>query len=157
MKVSTYKAMLEKETSKNILVTENTFEYIGNDNFNEPYKVVDFMKNVFKIDECAEEYVYMLAFNTKCRLVGVFEVSHGTCNQSLLSPREIFIRALLCGATGIVLVHNHPSQVEEPSQEDINSTKRLKKAGDLIGIPLLDHIIIGSGFTSLRENNLLCD
>ncbi len=157
MQISTYKTMLEKETLKNILVTEDTFEYIGANNFPNPLSIAEFMKSVFKIDECAEEYLYMLAFNTKMRLLGVFEVTHGTCNQTLVKPREIFIRALLCGATSIILVHNHPTGVSEASREDINITKKLKKAGDLIGVPLIDHIIIGNHFTSLKEENLLCD
>ena len=154
MKISTYKTMLDKDTMQNILIRENTFEYIGDNNFSQPVKIVDFMKNVFLIDQCAEEYIYLIAFNTKMKLMGVFEVGHGTVDQTLITPREIFVRALLCGATSIVLVHNHPSGVSEPSNEDIRITLRIKKAGDLIGVCLTDHIIIGDDFTSLREINI---
>ena len=155
MKISTYKTMLDKDTSQNILVTDKTFEYIGNDKLISPSEIVDFMKDVFNINECAEEYVYMIAFNTKMKILGVFEVGHGTVKEALISPRELFIRALLCGASSIILVHNHVSGDTEPSKEDLKVTKRIKEAGDLICIKLLDHIIIGNDFTSFSEKNFL--
>lgn len=85
----------------------------------------------------------MIAFNTKMKPLGVFEVSHGTVNGTCCQPRELFIRALLCGATSIVWAHNHPSGECEPSKEDMAMTKRILDAGEIIGVKCLDHIIIG--------------
>ena len=92
--------------------------------------------------------------DTKCKLIKDKLISSGTINQSLVSPREIFIEALNCNCVNIVLVHNHPSGDPTPSQEDIRSTSRVEKAGKIIGIRLLDHIIIGdNNYISLREIN----
>ena len=77
-------------------------------------------------------------------------LTKGTVNASLIAPREIFIQALKAGAVSIVLVHNHPSGDDTPSREDLAATEKVRSAGELIGIRLIDHIIIGSGhFTSL--------
>ena len=77
-------------------------------------------------------------------------------NASLISPRELFIEALNCGAVSIVLLHNHPSGDPTPSESDILLTKRIKDAGDLIGITLLDHIIIGNNcYISFSEQQMI--
>lgn len=89
-------------------------------------------------------------------LTSVFEISHGTVNMSVLTPREVFQKALLANAVGIVLLHNHPSGDCTPSKEDINVTKRLMEAGDIIGVNVLDHLVIGRpGHFSLKENELV--
>ena len=76
----------------------------------------------------------------------------GSLNSSIVHPREVMKPAILSNAAGILIGHNHPSGNPEPSQEDINVTKRLKEAGEVMGIDLLDHIIIGDdSFVSLRE------
>lgn len=99
-----------------------------------------------------EEYLYMLALNTKGKPLGVFEISHGTVDSTFCNPREIFIKALLCGASGIVIVHNHPSGNTMPSKQDIESYDRLKEAGKLIGINVLDSVIVGESYYSFAEN-----
>lgn len=120
----------------------------------DPQHVFDLLKSI-GITQLAEEEVYMLACNTRGRLLGIFMVSHGTVDATLISPREIFLRALLIGASRIIVVHNHPSKDTTPSKEDIKVTKRIKEAGEIIGIKVLDHIIIGGGFTSFKEEGLL--
>ena len=98
----------------------------------------------------------LLMLNTKARLIGETDISKGTVNASLVSPRELFIEALQKNAVSIILLHNHPSGDPTPSKEDILITKRIKEAGNLIGIELLDHIIIGNNcYTSLAEQNLV--
>ncbi len=99
----------------------------------------------------------MAAFvDTKCRLICDRIISTGTVNQSLFSPREIMIEALKCGAVGMTLLHNHPSGDCTPSQCDISSTEKVVEAGKLIGIPLLDHIIIGDRcYFSMKEQQLI--
>jgi len=98
----------------------------------------------------------MLTLNTSNKPLGLFEISHGTVNTTVASPREMFLKALLVGAVNIVLIHNHPSGTVNPSREDINLTKRVKEVGNLIDIRLLDHIIIGEDtYTSLKEEGIL--
>ena len=116
-----------------------------------PEDVAHVGKNFMRIHEEPEEYMYMLCLNTKNRIIGVFEISHGTVNSSVVGVREIFQKALLVNAVNIILMHNHPSGDPKPSNEDIAVTKRIVNAGDLIGVQLLDHIIIGDQYVSLKE------
>lgn len=103
-----------------------------------------------------QEQMKLLMLNTKSKLLGESDISKGTVNASLVSPRELFIEALEKQAVAIILLHNHPSGDPTPSEADILLTKRVKEAGELIGIKLLDHIIIGNNcYTSFLENNLL--
>ena len=96
----------------------------------------------------------MLCFNTKNAVVGAFEVSKGSLNSSIVHPREVFKRAILSNANAILVAHNHPSGDLNPSSEDINMTKRLESAGDIIGIKVLDHLIVGeNNFYSFKENS----
>ena len=81
-------------------------------------------------------------------------ISIGIANQTLIHPREVYQRAILVGATATVVAHNHPSGSLEPSNEDISVTNRLKDAGTLLGIQLLDHVIVSEfAFKSLREDS----
>ena len=89
--------------------------------------------------------------NTKNVITSIFELSHGSVNSSIFSVREIFQKALLANAVSIILMHNHPSGVTDPSIEDVEVTRRAVEAGRIIGIEVLDHIIVGDGFCSLKE------
>ena len=103
-----------------------------------------------------QEHMKLLMFNTKSKLLGGKDVSIGTVNASLISPRELFIEALEKHAVSIILIHNHPSGDPTPSTADILLTKRIKDAGALIGIELLDHIIIGNNcYMSFSEQKLV--
>ncbi len=83
-------------------------------------------------------------------------LSTGTLNSSIMSAREIFRQALSCNAAAVILLHNHPSGSAQPSTEDIQLTKRLKSASEIMEIPLLDHIIIGDNtYISLKEKGVL--
>ena len=83
-------------------------------------------------------------------------ISKGTVNASLASPREIYIEALRNQAVRIVLLHNHPSGDPEPSREDLHMTARIRDAGALIGITLMDHLVMGDqSFVSMKERGLL--
>lgn len=120
-------------------------------------KVFEFSTKELHLDKKAEEYVFMLAYDTKKILIGVFEISHGTINAAFLSNREIFMRALLIGAANIIIVHNHPSGNVLPSNQDRDICKRIMEAANLLEIPLDDFIIIGSGeyYSFRKENELL--
>ena len=93
--------------------------------------------------------------NTKQVLIKDHLISRVTVNASVTTPREILIEALRCCAVSMVLVHNHPSGDPQPSREDILLTRRVEEAGRMIGIPVLDHIIIGDGtYVSMKERGL---
>lgn len=102
------------------------------------------------------EQILLVMIDSKSKILAEKIISSGTVNASILAPREIFINALKQGAVNIILLHNHPSGDPTPSAEDLNTTKRVKEAGLLIGIKLMDHIIIGDNkYISLKEKGLL--
>lgn len=102
------------------------------------------------------EQVVLLLLNTKCQKIKDIVLSKGTVNASLVEPREIYINALKYKAVQIVLLHNHPSGDVTPSKSDISLTRRVKETGELVGIPLVDHIILGDNtYLSFREQGML--
>lgn len=111
---------------------------------------------VLEMHERPEEIMALITLDTKNKITGVFVVSTGTINASLVHPREIFKRAMLQNAASIILMHNHPSGDPDPSVEDIEITRRLVEAGNIIGISILDHVIIGDeyNFYSMAENSV---
>lgn len=102
-----------------------------------------------------KEYFFAIHLDGKNRICCVDEVSVGSLNQSVVHPREVFKTALLSSAASIILVHNHPTGDSTPSREDIEITRRLKEAGEIIGVKLLDHIIIGDSYLSFAGQGLL--
>lgn len=107
------------------------------------------------LEDLDREQVIVCCLDNKNQPVSINVVSVGILNSSLVHPREVFKTAILSNAASIILFHNHPSGDPEPSQEDINITTRIKDAGAILGIELLDHIIIGSeeSFCSLKERS----
>lgn len=102
------------------------------------------------------EYFLALLLNTKNQVIARETISIGTLNSSIVHPRELFKIAIRRSAAAVILVHNHPSGDPTPSREDINLTKRLIEAGEIIGIDVLDHIIIGDNkFISLKSRGLI--
>lgn len=88
------------------------------------------------------EYFVVLHLDGKNRISGIHQVSQGSLNQSIVHPRETFKSAILANAAAIIMAHNHPSGDLTPSREDLEITRRLKEAGDLLGVRVLDHIIV---------------
>ncbi len=102
------------------------------------------------------EKVILLLLNGKHQLIKEAPLSDGSANSAYVSTRSILMEALRCGAVYMILIHNHPSGDPEPSREDLVLTRRVKEAGELIGIPLSDHIVIGDRcYISLREQNYM--
>ncbi len=100
----------------------------------------------------ATECVILLCLDTKCRLIRETKLSEGSVRMSLISPREIFLEAFEAKAVNILLIHNHPSGDPTPSTSDIKLTDIVREMGDKMGIPLLDHIIIGDNiYISFKE------
>ena len=122
--------------------------------FNSPSTIADYYMEDMRHKE--QEELKLLMLNTKSKLVGESDIFKGTVNASLISPREVFITALEKHAVGIILLHNHPSGDPTPSTSDVLLTKRIKEAGSMIGIELLDHIIIGNNcYMSFSEQKLI--
>ncbi|MCT4688920.1 RadC family protein [Vallitalea sp.] len=102
-----------------------------------------------------QEHLKIVFLDTKNQIISDKFLTVGTVNASLINPREVFIEALKHNAVHVILLHNHPSGDPTPSREDILITKRIINAGDIIGIKLLDHIIIGDGnYISLKEQGI---
>lgn len=119
-------------------------------NINSPSSVASIYMESMRYLE--REHMKIVLLDTKNNIIDDFTLSVGTVNASLLHPREVFLYALKYGAVNILLLHNHPSGNPEPSPEDIQVTKRISEAGQVIGITLIDHIIIGNGdYSSLKE------
>ena len=103
-----------------------------------------------------KEIFKVVLLNTKNEIITDIDISIGTLNSSLVHPREVFREAIRRSSNKIILLHNHPSGHSEPSKEDKNITNRLKECGELIGIEVIDHIIIGDGvYFSFKENMLI--
>ena len=142
------KAVLEKEVSFNCPEVDRKM--------NSPEKVALLGRNVLHMHEDTEEYLYMICLNNKLDMTSVFELSHGNVNSSVVGIREMFQKALLANAVNIIVMHNHPSGDPTPSREDISVTERMKEAGKLLGVNVLDHIIIGGyRYTSLKEKGYI--
>jgi len=102
------------------------------------------------------EYFKAILLNTKNGVLRIVTVAVGSLNAALVHPREIFKAAVAASAAGIIIVHNHPTGNPEPSREDTDLTKRFARCGELIGIDLVDHIIVGDdSFVSMRERGLV--
>ena len=121
-----------------------------------PATVVNFMRESNRLKNV--EAFQVLLLNTRKRLIRVEEISDGTLDTLLVHPREVFRAAIVANAAGIVLVHNHPSGDPTPSEADIKVTRDLIRAGQLLKIEVVDHVIIGCAtagrtkdYASLRE------
>jgi len=103
-----------------------------------------------------EERFVVLLLTTKNKVIAHYEISKGSLNSTIVHPREVFAHAVRVKAASVVCVHNHPSGCPDPSREDIEVSARLREAGRIIGVELIDHVIIGGvGYVSLKEKGLL--
>lgn len=122
--------------------------------FQSPQSIADYYMESTRYLE--KEYVYLLLFDSKHRLLKDVRISEGTVNRSMLSPREVFIEALRCDAVNIILVHNHPSGDPSPSDADIAVTRNIHSVGQMLGVHLSDHIILGNNcYVSLAERGII--
>ena len=141
MKVVSYRLELD-ELRHPILVHEKDINYEVN-SLTHPEDVVNLCNKMMRLNSLAEENVIAICVDNKNSVLGIFRVSHGTANFAVCNPREVFIRALVVGASGFFLVHNHPSGNPNPSKDDLDCMERMKKTGNLIGIKLIDFLIVG--------------
>ena len=108
----------------------------------DPASVASFLSEFFETLDSDQEHVVMLTFDGKHRLSGIKVLSSGTRTQSCVDPQRLFRIALELSACSIVIAHNHPSGDLEPSRDDIDLTRRIANGGEILGIPLNDHIIV---------------
>lgn len=126
----------------------------GRLSFNMPVTIADYYMEELRHEE--QEVLLCMMLDTKNHLLGEKRLFLGTVNASLVSPRELFLEALRFQAVNIILVHNHPSGDPTPSKADVEITERVRLGGELLGIHLLDHIIIGEHtYVSFREKERL--
>lgn len=142
MRVTTYNLTLQGKERTPCLVRESSKNYPQISRVTTPSEAVRVVNTVFEANRQAEEHCYMIAMRS-ARIVGVFEVSHGTVNASMITPKELLTRVLLVSASSFLFFHNHPSGDSYPSREDRKITKAIKDASEIMGIDFLDHIIIG--------------
>lgn len=154
MRITKYSTFLNEDKTPYI-IKESSKNYPSIQNLDNPAKIFSAMNEIYDARKQTEEHIWMIALTTKCRPIGFFEISHGTVDSGITSPREIFMRLCLCGAVDFVLIHNHPSGDPTPSIEDIQTTDRIKKCSDLMNISLLDHIVIGDWYYSFKEKGAL--
>lgn len=149
--------MITISVSKIKLVRESNHRYdIDKKTVRTPENAVTIINAVLDLENEAQEVLAELILDNKGKVAGIMEISRGSINSSIAHCREIFKGAILHNAASIILVHCHPSGEANPSREDIAVTHRVQKAGRILDIPLLDHIIIGhNSFTSLKNQGVL--
>lgn len=154
------KGVTKKEVTKRVdvvslkLVKEGSLQYLPR-KVSSPLDAVDLCRRF--LSDLPEERMIAISLDIKNQFNSVTTVSIGTLNSSLAHPREIFKVAVASNAANIIIAHVHPSGNPEPSKEDIEITKRLREAGEILGIRLLDHIIIGDErkYVSLKEMDII--
>ncbi|MDL2310834.1 DNA repair protein RadC [Peptostreptococcaceae bacterium OttesenSCG-928-C18] len=138
------------ELGRRLNIRKNIQEY----KINSPSSVANIFMN--ELGHKLEENFYILLLDTKNKIISSEFISKGTLNTSLVHPREVFKQAIKKSANSIILIHNHPSGDIEPSDDDFLITERLIESGNILGIKVLDHLIIGDGqFLSFKEKNYL--
>jgi len=112
---------------------------------------------VLDLNSSAVEKFGIITLTTKNKVAGIHIISVGTINCSFASPREVFQQAILNNASAIILFHNHPSGDPTESIEDVETTNKLIQAGEILGIKVLDHIIVGenNSYVSLKQKGLI--
>jgi len=143
-----------KAIYETLTVKEEITNYIKTGTrFTAPSQVADTFQ--FLMKETKEQFI-TLHLDGKNRIICMDLVSLGSLNQSIVHPRSVFMTACLSNAAALILVHQHPTGDPTPSSEDLSITRRLKEAGEIMGIKVLDHIIVGDGeYLSFVERGLL--
>lgn len=120
-----------------------------------PEKLFDLCTEVFKMNKLTFEKILIICADTKAIPRAVFEIGGGSCNTCCLSEQVLLTNVLLTGYPCFFLVHNHPSGVSEPSEEDVCLTRAIEKAAETVGLKFIDHMIVGDDFYSFKEEGRL--
>jgi DNA repair protein RadC len=136
-----------------------TYEIVSERHCRYPVKITnanDAYAALKRYSRAKQEQFIVMTLNGAHEVISVSLVSLGLLNRTIVHPREVFNRAIRDRAAAVIVSHNHPSGQTEPSEEDRNITQRLVNAGDIIGIPILDHLIITrNGFVSFKDLGLI--
>jgi len=143
------------KTTKYIREIKTSFKSLKTEtiHLSNPQAVYNFLKE--RIGNETKENFVMLGLNNNNMVVVYHVVSVGTITESIVHSREVFFPAISALCSGIIISHNHPSGVTYPSDQDVVTTKRLVESGKILGIPVLDHIIIGNGYFSMKEDGII--
>ena len=135
------------------MVKENDIDY-PDVNISFPQTVADLVAKYVGTPD--REMFIVLAVNVRNKITGIHTVSVGSLDTSIVHPREVFKFAILANASSIIVAHNHPSGDTTPSSDDIELTKRLKQASEILAIDLLDHLVMGHDgqYLSFRDRGL---
>lgn len=136
------------------LVKETSAKYEIENKISTPNDIAKVFSGVLNLEKQPEEVLVLATLNTQNVVTGLFEVSRGTINSSLISPREIFKRAILNNASSIIIAHNHPGNDPEPSANDIEVTRKIAECSELLGIKLLDHVIVYEDKNKIKNTSL---
>ncbi len=147
MRINRYTVKLIKEGSLNYPLEEAVIK---------PEIARDVIEKVFSLSSSPVEKFGIITLTTKNRIAGLHIIAIGGLNQAAIEAREVFQQAILNNAATIILFHGHPSGDTQPSREDILFTKRLEEAGQILGIKVLDHVVIGESgrYVSFKEQGL---
>ena len=137
------------------LVKESSYSSDQRPIIRTPDDVAYIMRSI--TDLLPEEHSFVLVMSTKNKVNAIQEISIGSLNAAIIHPREVFKAAILSNGAAVIIVHNHPSGDPSPSPEDITLTSALQKAGQILDIPVLDHIIMGDNgkYVSLKERGIM--
>lgn len=153
MRLAQYKTIKGQKVT---LLPEFSIKLKNNPTFLSPDKVYQFMTKhpKIRIHKNTCEYLYMLCLDKQGHPTALFELSKGTVDRHVASPRDAILNAVLTNSVNVILVHNHPSGVSTPSESDKELTKGFAKAFQVCDMSLIDHLIIGQNtYTSLRHMN----
>lgn len=140
--------MIVREASLNFrVVREGDIEALGT-----PERIADYVRDMFEEDPTVEWFV-VVPVNSKNHPYGRILISKGTAQNTLVNAREVLRPCILANATGFMCAHNHPSGDTSPSRADIHVTRQLREAGKIMGIPMLDHVIVGDPDTAIYSFN----
>ena len=142
---------------KNVYTIKEMQEGYEGLNYNEPSKIANLFIEAYKhLDETREHFL-SASLDTKNHLISLDVISIGSLNCNIVHPREVFYAAIANKAANIIVSHNHPSGSASPSQCDIDMTRKLISAGEIIGIDVMDHIIIGipMNYLSMKEQGFM--
>lgn len=121
------------------------------------FDVAELLLNVIRTDRNTTEHFYVFCLDTKLKVIGFFDIARGNLDSCPVHPREVFqpvVATAKCSA--VIVAHNHPSGDPTPSPEDIEITKRLIEAGNLLGIRVIDHLVVGDGlWESIRSMDVV--
>lgn len=142
MNIKRYIVFRNKKTNHPMLKVKENLEWCSD--FTTYDKMVDFLNQVFEMEFLEEEYVYVISFNCQMIPQGVFELSHGSADTSIIKMRELAIFLLLSGTNKFIVAHNHPNGSKDVSVNDINITRKIQEMANFIEVDFLQHFTIGN-------------